>query len=211
MKTVLIYGDSNTHGTGPAAHAQDSWRHDVDDRWVTICANALGPDVRVIDEGMPGRTTCLDDPINGEHYNGMRVFPAILSSHKPIDLLIIMLGTNDIQHKFGFRAYEVSHALEKYIDVAQTSGAVQDILIVSPVPVMETGTYADSYAGVAVRQLGMADAIAAMAHRSGVGFYDAATVAQASPIDGVHFDVSNSRTLGVGIAGAVSARMGKTA
>ncbi len=200
MKTILIYGDSNTHGTGPAEHTDHSWRLDYEDRWVTVLAHGLGNDVRVIDEGMPGRTTCLDDPISGAHYNGLRVLPAILSSHAPIDLLIVMLGTNDIQHKFGFRTYEVCQALEQYVTVAEQSGKVREVMIVSPVDALETGTYAESYAGVAARQAGMAQALKAMCDRRGVLFFDAATVASASPIDGVHLDATASRDLGAALA-----------
>ncbi|MEO0357301.1 MAG: GDSL-type esterase/lipase family protein [Pseudomonadota bacterium] len=207
MKTVLIYGDSNTHGTGPATDAQESWRHDVADRWVAVVAQGLGSDVRVIDEGLPGRTTCLDDPIKGEHYNGLRVLPAILASHAPIDLLVVMLGTNDIQAKYGFRTYEVCQALEQYITRAEQSGVVGDVLIVSPVNAMETGTYGESYAGVDARQAGMADALSAMAQRRGVGFFDAALVARASPIDGVHLDAKTSRDLGRAMIAPIKMRL----
>ncbi|MGB1236042.1 MAG: GDSL-type esterase/lipase family protein [Planktomarina sp.] len=207
MKTVLVYGDSNTYGSGPARDLDDSWRLDYEDRWVTILGKGLGPDVRVIDEGMPGRTTCLDDPFSGEHYNGLRVLPAILSSHAPVDLLVVMLGTNDIQHHYGFRPADVARALESYVDVAQGSGKVRDILILSPAPVLGTGTYADSYTGALQRQAGMADAIEQMTLRRKVGFFDVATVAKVSPIDGVHFDAENSREIGAAMINVVKAAL----
>ena len=204
MKTVLIYGDSNTHGTGPARHLDDSWRLDHADRWVTVLAEGLGPDVRVIDEGMPGRTTCLDDPFSGEHYNGLRVLPAISSSHAPIDLLVIMLGTNDIQYHYGFRAADVARALESYVEMAKASGKVGGILVLSPAPVLGSGTYADSYEGVMARQAGMADAIEQMALRRKVGFFNIADVAEVSPVDGVHFDAENSRQIGAALVNIVA-------
>ena len=209
MTTVLIYGDSNTHGSGPAVDVQSGFRLPKQDRWVSVVKSVLGPDVDIIDEGMPGRTTVLDDPINGAHYNGMRVFPAILHSHSPIDLLVVMLGTNDIQTKYGFRSYEVAQALEKYVDVARQSGAVRDIMLISPVPVKEVGTYAESYAGASARQAGMAERIQAVASRLDIGFFDAATVAEASNIDGVHFDTENQQKLGLAMAHAIQTRLRK--
>ena len=64
-------------------------------RWGDQMARALGDDYEVVTEGLPGRTSVFDDPVEGEHLNGLLILPAILHSHKPIDLLIIALGTYD--------------------------------------------------------------------------------------------------------------------
>ena len=95
MSVILCYGDSNTHGTPPMDHLGTNERHKWNERWPNVMANTLGPKYNVIDEGLPGRTTVHDDNVEGGMRNGMTVLPAILHSHKPIDLMLIMLGTND--------------------------------------------------------------------------------------------------------------------
>ena len=69
MKTVLCFGDSNTYGTPPLAQLGIEARHGADTRWPRIMAAELGTDWHVVEEGQPGRTTVLDDPIEGEHRN----------------------------------------------------------------------------------------------------------------------------------------------
>ena len=92
MKTVVIYGDSNTHGTLPIEVLGESKRIAKGQRYPDILAAELGAGVEVIAEGLPARTTVLDDPIDGPHLNGLTILPAILNTHKPIDLLVLMLG-----------------------------------------------------------------------------------------------------------------------
>lgn len=206
-QTVLVYGDSNTHGSGPAPDAQSPYRLPYEDRWVNVMARDLGPDVRVIDEGMPGRTTVLDEPVDGPAYNGLRVLPAILASHAPIDLLVVMLGTNDLQYQYGFRTHDVARALERYVLDVRALGKAADLMLIAPVPVREIGTYAVNYQGAEARQKGMSEAIKALALRLKTGFFDAASVAEISPLDGVHLDIENHHKLGRAMARAVGERL----
>ena len=93
MKTILCFGDSLTWGydpVGPGRHA-----HDV--RWPSVLEAELGGKARVIAEGLNGRTTVFDDFAAGADRNGARVLPTLLTSHAPLDLVIIMLGTNDMK------------------------------------------------------------------------------------------------------------------
>ena len=95
MKTILCYGDSNTHGAMPMAAAGDVRRFGREDRWPGILLRELGPDWTVIEEGLPGRTTVHSDPIEGAHKNGLAYLPVSLESHAPIDLVVLMIGTNN--------------------------------------------------------------------------------------------------------------------
>ena len=93
MKTVLCYGDSLTWGYD----AENLGRHAFDDRWQSVLQKALGGEVNVIAEGLNGRTTAYDDHLADCDRNGATLLPTILHSHAPLDLVIIMLGTNDLR------------------------------------------------------------------------------------------------------------------
>src|SRR5687767_10512572 len=93
MKTILAYGDSLTFG----ADAETLGRHRYEDRWPTVLEQGLGGAARVIAEGLGGRTTVFDDFSAAADRNGARTLPTLLESHKPLDLVVIMLGTNDLK------------------------------------------------------------------------------------------------------------------
>ena len=99
-RVVLAYGDSNTHGTAPMATLEDTGRHGPAERWPGVLAAELGAGWRVVEEGLPGRTTVYPDPVSGVHKNGLALLPAALESHRPIDLVVLMLGTNDLKQRF---------------------------------------------------------------------------------------------------------------
>ncbi|MEM9843590.1 MAG: GDSL-type esterase/lipase family protein, partial [Pseudomonadota bacterium] len=108
MPRVLLYGDSNTFGTAPMEAPGSEAVHARGVRWGDGLAQALGTDWDVVIEGLPGRTTVYDDPVEGAFRNGLTILPAILHSHKPIDLLVICLGTNDQKKRFGLVAEDVA-------------------------------------------------------------------------------------------------------
>ena len=116
-RTVLCFGDSNTHGTPPVPNLGASGRYDRSARWPTLMAGHLGADWHVIEEGHPGRTTVHDDPIEGAHRNGLTVLPSLLESHKPLDVVILMLGTNDLKGRFSVNATDIALSLERLIGV----------------------------------------------------------------------------------------------
>jgi lysophospholipase L1-like esterase len=100
IKTVLCYGDSNTWGSDP----ETGERFAPEVRWPGVLRQALGEGYWVVEEGLNGRTTVRDDPIEGAHKNGRTYLPACLEFHKPIDLVLIMLGTNDLKARFAASA-----------------------------------------------------------------------------------------------------------
>ena len=114
MIRILCFGDSNTFGRKsvsfnpeetPIVFSQD--RFQQNERWTGVMANKLGKDYYVIEEGLCGRTTVLDDPVGGEHRNGKKYLLPCLESHAPLDLVILMLGTNDLKVKFSMSAYDI--------------------------------------------------------------------------------------------------------
>ena len=95
-KHIVCYGDSNTHGYC----AETGGRFSEDERWTCLLQSYLGDDFLVLEEGLSGRTTCFDDPIH-EGLSGLdHIYPCLMT-HEPVDLLIIMLGTNDTKERFG--------------------------------------------------------------------------------------------------------------
>lgn len=207
MRTVLLYGDSNTHGSMPAPHLGFSGRYPRDERWATRLARML-PDWEVIAEGHPGRTTVHDDPIEGAHRNGLSVLPAILESHRPLDVVVVMLGTNDLKERFSVNAGDIALALERLARVILASGAGPDggapgVLLVAPPPIRETGCLKGMFAGGAAKSLGLAAEIAAAARRLGVPFLDAGAVVTVSPVDGVHYDAAANPVLAEAMAAAI--------
>ena len=106
-KRIVCFGDSNTWGYDPGT----AERFPEDVRWTGLLAQALGENYWVIEEGQNGRTIATDDPCEGEK-NGMRSLVPCIESQKPFDLLIIMLGTNDLKRKFQYCAMDVAGEME---------------------------------------------------------------------------------------------------
>ena len=206
MPVVLCFGDSNTHGTTPLTTLGVLDRHPRGTRWPDVMAAALGPDTEVISEGLPGRTTVHDDPVEGGCRNGLAVLPAILHSHRPIDLMVVMLGTNDLKPRFSVTAFEIARSVERLCTLARAEG-VPDLLILAPPPVIAAGVLADSFAGAETRQRDLAPQLAAAARRLGAGFLDAGLHVTVSPVDGVHWDADAHRRFGAVMATAVRARL----
>jgi lysophospholipase L1-like esterase len=207
-RTILCYGDSNTHGTAPMATLQDLGRHGPAERWPGVLAARLGPGWRVVEEGLPGRTTVHPDPISGAHKNGLALLPAALESHRPVDLVVLMLGTNDLKHRFQVPPVEIGESVSLLLHLIRHSdtgpGATQPAtLLVAPPPVLEAGCLADIFEGGAAKSARLAAAYAAVARRHGAGFLDAGRVIASSPLDGVHFDAAEHGKLGRALAAVV--------
>lgn len=132
MKTVLCYGDSNTYGYNPL----NGLRYPEDVRWTGILQTLLGNEYRVIEEGCNGRTTIFDDLIEGWK-NGLAYLQPCLNSHKPIDIVIMMLGSNDLKKIFHASAKEIADGAGTLVNVIQTftkekQGFEPKIVLVSP-------------------------------------------------------------------------------
>lgn len=132
MKHIVCFGDSNTHGYC----AENNGRFDETQRWTCLLQKGLGDDYLVLEEGLSGRTTCFTDPIH-EGLNGLDYIYPCLMSHEPVDLLIIMLGTNDTKERFGSSAACIALGLKRLIAKAiATTDCWRDgkpnILVVTP-------------------------------------------------------------------------------
>lgn len=208
-RTVLLFGDSNTHGTIPMPDLGGAGRFDRNERWAGRLRKLL-PDWEVIEEGHPGRTTVHDDPVEGNHRNGLTMLPALLESHKPLDLVVVMLGTNDLKPRFSVNAGDIGHSLERLARMIRVSdcgpgGAGPQVLLVAPPPIIEVGCLAGMFEGGAAKSAGLAREIEAAAKRAGVAFLDAGQVVKVSPVDGIHYDAEANPKLALAFAAAIRA------
>lgn len=200
MKTVLAFGDSLTWGY----NVESGLRHDFCDRWPNVVGKALGHGVRVISEGLPGRTTAYDDHTVMADRNGARILPTLLASHQPLDVVVIMLGTNDLKKTAGGgRAFESRLGLERLVEIVQTfpyqrGYAVPKILLVAPPPFRQTlePDFALLFGHAVEESLHFRSAVTKVAEEYGCSMLDAGEVCETTTVDGVHLDAENTRRLG---------------
>jgi lysophospholipase L1-like esterase len=207
MRTILCYGDSNTYGTAPMQHLEDDRRFGHGERWVSVLRQKLGDDWWVVEEGLPGRTTVLDDPIEGIYKNGLTTLTPCLESHRPVDIVTIALGTNDLKARFGMPPTDIAAGagilVETVAKALAAFGQSAKVLLIAPPPILETGCLADMFGGGAAKSQAFATHYKAMATRLGAGFFDAGSVIGSSKVDGIHFDLPEHLKLGQAVAAAV--------
>src|SRR6056297_2207238 len=122
MKRILCYGDSNTWGYVPLTGE----RYDETVRWTMLLQEKLGGDYKIIEEGLNGRTTVLDDPLEPGR-NGLTYLGPCVQSQSPLDLVVLMLGTNDLKRRFSLAPEEIAMGLEKLVLAIAGSGAGRNL------------------------------------------------------------------------------------
>jgi lysophospholipase L1-like esterase len=211
MKTVLCYGDSLTWGYNPVG----ADRHAYEDRWPSLLQSGLGDAARVIAEGLNGRTSIFDDHAAGADRNGARILPTILMTHAPLDLAIVMLGSNDMKPWIAGHAQASKQGMQRLVGVIRghdypLDDEPPDILLVAPPALCETADpdFAAMFGpGIAQSRM-LASIYADLADEIGCGFFDAGSVAKASPVDGVHLDAANTRAIGRGMESVARMMLG---
>jgi lysophospholipase L1-like esterase len=213
IRTIVCFGDSNTHGAHPDPAI--GGRHPREVRWPGVMRAALGDAYEVIEEGLNGRCTVWDTPIEPGR-NGLTYLAPCLLSHRPVDLVIIMLGTNDVKAIYGKSAPDIACGASALVDAAKGTlsgpdGVPPRVLLVAPVPVGEVTRYSEVWGFGDSREKSqrLAGLYQVAAEISGVGFFDAGSVAQVSPLDGVHLDQAGHAALGAALAEAVRAELAR--
>lgn len=206
---ILCFGDSNTHGTRAMQAQGDLGRFRSFVRWPGVLADTLRGRAKVIEEGQPGRTTVRDDPIEGAHKNGLAVLPAVLESHRPLDAVIVMLGTNDLKTRFSMTPWDIARGVEQLVlaihgSNAGRSGRAPGVFLIAPVPIVETGWLGHQFEGGAAKSRKLAPLIAEVAARNGCGFLDAGRHAAVDPVDGVHLSAEAHAALAAAVAQALA-------
>ncbi len=208
MKTILCYGDSNTWGRKPIATMGAIERFDPDTRWTGVLGQQLGAGFQVIEEGLNSRTTVHDDPIDGAHKNGKSYLFPCLESHAPLDLVIIMLGTNDLKRQFSHSAFNVARGIKSLLETVaavapKNCGVKPQTLVISPPPFARLSVLADMFEGGTETSRQLATQIRPIAELSGSHFLDAGEIIKMSDIDGIHFDADQHQMLGAAVADRV--------
>ena len=202
-RRLLIYGDSNTFGTAPMARLLDEGVIRRGCRWGDVLAAGLGAAWDVVIEGLPGRTSAFDDPIEGAYRNGLTVLPAILHSHGPIDVLAICLGTNDQKHRFGLRAQDVALGLALLVREALASATVGKVLVICPPPLQLCGDFREMFAGIDERSKGLAAEMERFVTEEGAAFFNAGQVIEVDEADGIHWNQEAHAALGAAMVDVV--------
>lgn len=201
MKHLLCFGDSNTWGYVPGS----GQRFPLQVRWPGVLQARLGSHWRVIEEGLNGRTTIHQDP-ERDGRNGRLFLGPLLESHAPLDLLILMLGSNDLMPCYASSAADVAAGVGILLDIVATScagpgSAAPTVLLVAPPRIKAAGmAFELGYAGVAEESVAVSEHYLALATARNCPYFDAAQVVSASDEDGVHLDAEAHGALAEAIA-----------
>lgn len=208
---ILCYGDSLTWGWIPVAESAPTLRYPWEQRWTGVMSHHLGPGFRIIEEGLSARTTSADDPVDGR-LNGADYLPAALASHLPLDLVIVMLGTNDTKSYFHRSPYDIATGLSKLVgQILSSAGGVgtpypaPKVLIVAPPPLgpMPDPWFQGMFEGGQEKTRAMAAHYKALAEFMKVEFLNAGDFTTTDGVDGIHFTPENNAALGKALAAKV--------
>ena len=189
MKNILCFGDSNTWGYSP----QDGNRFPPDIRWTGVLQKSLGADYCIIEEGLNGRTTFINEderPLR----SGSDVLQILLESHRPLDFVIIMLGTNDLKVEFNLSVEEIAQGAKTLCEMVLNSEYLADnipqILLVSPTHIGSSimPDQEEFFNQAREKSYQFAEHYEKAVAEIGVHFLDAANIVGPSKVDGVHWD-----------------------
>lgn len=200
---ILAFGDSNTYGQIPLAG-----RYDAATRWPGVLKRLLGETVLVTEEGLPGRTFAVEDP-HQPGAAGLPVLAPVLMSHGPLDLLIVMLGTNDCKMRLGRSPAQIAADAARLMETAKALSCWRskpEILLVAPAPIADdfhhTPFVEEMGEGCVEKSLALGTLLAKTAQQQTVSFLDSSTLpgVEVSQTDGIHLSAAAHLALAEGIA-----------
>ena len=189
-KHIVCFGDSNTHGycADPSDCADGGNRFNENERWTCLLQRSLGEEYLVLEEGLGGRTTVFVDALH-ESMDGVGVAYPVLMTHEPVDLLVIMLGTNDTKERFAANAAAIAVGMERLIQKCQSTpcwGAKgPNSLVVCPPP-LGAGFHDEVMGkGCVEKSVALPPYMNAVAERNGCAYFDAKDC-EMNPVDFTH-------------------------
>ena len=194
MKTIVCYGDSNTYGYNP----ENGFRYEYEERWTTILQKELKDSAIVIPEGLNGRTTSFVDELRPGR-NGATYLDPCLHSHGPIDLVVLMLGTNDCKTFYNASAEVIGLGVERLVEQIRKADKNIRILLISPIQLGE-GVWEQGYdpefneKSVEVSK-GLKAVYQKVAQKYGCDFLAASDVAEPSKEDREHLNEEGHKKL----------------
>lgn len=202
MKQILCYGDSNTHGYD----AFTGGRYDYFTRWTGRVNEALGKDALICEEGLNGRTCGFDDPkVPGR--NGLALLDCAIQTNKPLDLVVVMLGSNDCKTCYQADGSEITRRMGKLIRRIKLFGMFGEgemkILLMAPVPLDERCVGEEfGLRSVEVSRT-LAEQYQALAEKDGILFGDAGGWGIPLDFDGTHFTPEGHRIFAEKMTGKI--------
>lgn len=204
MKNILCFGDSNTWGYPPGGDSRYPWPV----RWTGVLQQALGDGVRVIEEGLNGRTTRLDE-VGRADRNGLTLLPVLLESHRPLDIVVMMLGTNDLKALYNQSAEQIAQSAKvlcqtvlenPYLNDENLEGKTQVILVaptlITKLPLEDDGVFA----GASDKSLLFGQLYRQVAQDLDIHFVDASDIVQTTEADGIHWEAHQHGDFGKALA-----------
>lgn len=202
-KTVLVFGDSNSWGWNPSndlVKPIERWDDDV--RWPGVLQKGLGDGCKVLVDGLNGRTTVWDDPIEEYRCGKNQIIPS-MDAAAPIDLIIIFVGTNDLKVRYTVSAQDIANGAALLVrkalgQVGAFSNGVPKVLLIGPPPLgqISNGVFNLMFGGNEEKSKHLGAHYKAAAEANGAEYFDAGAVVRSSKIDGLHLDADQHELLG---------------
>ena len=205
MKRIVCYGDSNTWGFMPKTACLENWnmRFDEKTRWTGLLQDMLGDEYKILEEGLNGRTSAFDDP-QDDHRNGVKYIATCMLTNMPVDMAIVMLGTNDIKSFFPFTPYVVANGVGRIVDEIRKAdygvgGKIPEVLVVSPINIDEhaaRGWLEGEFGMDSVeKNAKLAAYLEKMAANRGVHFFNIGRYVTADAADGIHMNEEGHKVM----------------
>ena len=203
LRTVLCFGDSNTYGSIPG----DGGRFPPEIRWPGVLAQELGSGWRVVEDGLPGRTTVYADPLSPQRLTGADSLPPCLASHTPLDAVAIFLGTNDLKSRFAAGAPEIARGIGLLAEIALASGSGPDgsapRVLVLGLPRLGP-LLPEGFEGAGEKVELLPALLEQVATEAGAELLQLAGLVSCSPLDGIHLEGEGHADVGVAVARRLS-------
>jgi lysophospholipase L1-like esterase len=211
-RTILCYGDSNTWGYAPGTEGE---RFPWEVRWPGVLQTELGAGYRVVEEGMGGRTTVLDNPLE-PYRNGREYLIPCLESHHPLDLVVIFLGTNDLSDRYAMPALDIARGAALLAQIVLKSEAGPEYgppaaLLCVPPRLGDTSVFVDTYAGGPTKAKEFPRCFRIAAAELGVPLVDLSEVTAYDDFDGIHLNAEGHKAVALAVLGAARDILGPDA
>lgn len=199
IRRIVCFGDSNTWGF----NAENEQRFSEDIRWTSVIANLLGDEFQVIEEGLSGRTSVIDDALF-EGLSGLDYIYPCLMSHSPLELVIIMLGTNDTKERFNYTSFNIAQGVARLVAKAKSTkagfnGSSPQILVIAPPPIgasySETPIGKSMGDGCDIKSAQLGNHLAELLENQHTHFLDTKGLVEMNNIDYMHLDEEGHRLL----------------
>lgn len=195
---VLCYGDSNTHGTIPKTFK----RYQTNERWTGILQNNLGDNYEIIEEGLDSRTTNIDDPKH-KGKNGFTYLTPCLQTHFPLDIIVLMLGTNDLKYRFNRDSQSIANGIQCLINeinniVIEEEEKLPKIILICPSKLnedVEENKGKDKFEGGELKSLEFPKLYENIAKKNNLIYINLQDYINPSIIDGLHFEIPEQHTI----------------